>query len=78
MQQFLNSAAAQQQPFFLIVSLVNPHDVLLYPKTYLDGGYDDSWLEGDIDLPPTVAEDLSTKPTAQAQFVRIFNLTRAR
>jgi arylsulfatase A-like enzyme len=74
-QQFLNTAAAQLQPFLLIVSLVNPHDVLLYPKTYLDGGYDDSWLEGDIDLPLTVAEDLSSKPTVQAQFVRLFNLT---
>ncbi|WP_259315366.1 sulfatase-like hydrolase/transferase [Capillimicrobium parvum] len=74
-QQYLTSAAAQQQPFFMIVSLVNPHDVLLYPKNYLDGGYDDSWLEGDIDLPPTVAEDLSTKPSVQAQFVRLFQLS---
>lgn len=73
--QFLRSAAAQLQPFFMIVSLVNPHDVLLYPKTYLDGGYDDSWLEGDIDLPATVDEDLLTKPTCQAQFVRLFQLS---
>jgi arylsulfatase A-like enzyme len=73
--QFLTSAAAQMQPFFMVVSLVNPHDVLLYPKNYLDGGYDDSWLEGDIDLPATVDEDLSMKPTVQAQFVRLFQLS---
>lgn len=73
--QYLTSVAAQEQPFFIIVSLVNPHDVLLYPKNYLDGGYDDSWLEGRIELPVTVEEDLSTKPTVQAQFLRIFNLS---
>ena len=49
--QYLSSAAAQQQPFFLVVSLVNPHDVLFYPQDLHDGGYDDSWLEGDIELP---------------------------
>jgi choline-sulfatase len=71
---YLNSHAARNQPFFLIVSLVNPHDVLFYPKTYIDGGYDDSWLQGDIGLPQTVAEDLSTKPDAQQAFLNIFNL----
>ena len=35
--QYLTSTAAQSQPFFMVVSLVNPHDVLLYPKTYTDG-----------------------------------------
>jgi len=73
--QYLNSVASSSQPFCLIISLVNPHDVLLYPKNYIAGGYDDSWLEGDIDLPATVDEDLSTKPAAQANFKKIFNLT---
>lgn len=66
--QYLNSAAARQQPFFMIVSLVNPHDVLFYPRVYREAGYDDSWLEGQIGLPPTVDERLSTKPSAQRQF----------
>ena len=39
--QYLSSTAAQSQPFFMVVSLVNPHDVLFYPKTYASGGYDD-------------------------------------
>ena len=73
--QYLTTAAAAGQPFCLIISLVNPHDVLLYPRNYINGGYDDSWLDGYIDLPPTVDEDLSTKPAAQQNFKKIFNLT---
>jgi choline-sulfatase len=74
--QYLSTAAASgSKPFCLIISLVNPHDVLLYPKNYVEGGYDDSWLEGNIDLPETVDENLSSKPDAQANFRRIFNLT---
>ena len=57
----------------MVVSLVNPHDVLFYPKTYTSGGYDASWLQGEIDAPATANEDLSTKPTVQEQFLRLFN-----
>jgi arylsulfatase A-like enzyme len=71
--QFLASAAAQSQPFFMVVSLVNPHDVLFYPKTYETTGYDDSWLQGEIDPPATANEDLSTKPTVQREFLGISN-----
>jgi choline-sulfatase len=73
--QYLQSAAAQSQPFFLVVSLVNPHDVLFYPKTYKSAGYDESWLQGEIEVPATAEEDLSTKPSVQAEFLRIFNLS---
>ncbi len=31
--QYLSTAAAKQQPFFMVISLVNPHDVLFYPGT---------------------------------------------
>lgn len=73
--QYLTSVAAQQQPFFMIVSLINPHDVLEYPRNYVTGGYDDSWLMGEIGLPETVDEDLATKPSAQRQFRRIMDLS---
>lgn len=74
--QYLGSTAAQQQPFFMVISLVNPHDVLFYPsKTFEEAGYDDSWLEGSVNVPETNEEDLSTKPSVQEQFLRIFNLT---
>ena len=72
---YINSQAAAEAPFFLVVSLVNPHDVLFYPNTYEDAGYDDGWLRGTIKPPETVDEDLSTKPSVQQQFLRIFNLT---
>ena len=72
---YLTSAAAAQQPFFMIVSLVNPHDVLAYPRNSSNAGYSDEWLEGDINLPATVDEDLSLKPRAQEAFLKIFNLS---
>jgi arylsulfatase A-like enzyme len=71
--QYLRDTAAKSQPFFMVVSLVNPHDVLLYPSSFVSGGYDDKWLKGEIELPATVNEDLSTKPTVQEQFLRLFN-----
>ncbi|HEX3735718.1 MAG TPA: sulfatase-like hydrolase/transferase [Solirubrobacterales bacterium] len=74
--QYLGTNAAQHQPFFMVISLVNPHDVLFYPGSgFEEDEYDASWLEGDIHLPETVAEDLSTKPSVQAEFLKIFNLT---
>ena len=70
------------RPFVLIASFVNPHDVLGYPgvpvgspvgtvPAYIQGGYDDTWLEDTvppISLPPSVSENLATnyKPTAHA------------
>jgi choline-sulfatase len=66
---FLKSDLAKQAPFFMVASLVNPHDVLAYPTDYEAFGYTDSWLEGEIHLPATHDEDLSTKPSAQRQFL---------
>ncbi|EIQ01526.1 arylsulfatase A family protein [Opitutaceae bacterium TAV1] len=63
------------KPFCLVVSLVNPHDVLGYPGNYLDGGYTNADLVGDIDLPPTVDENLllNHKPTAHVQLGVLLN-----
>lgn len=81
--EFLTSKEARKdQPFALIVSFVNPHDVLAYPKTWdfqsgnAQVGYDDNYgkfapdcFNQGISLPPTHDEQLLTnyKPTAQAQ-----------
>lgn len=74
--QYLSSTAAQQQPFFMVISVVNPHDVLFYPsKSFGEAGYDGTWLEGNIHAPATADEDLSTKPSVQEEFLKIFNLT---
>jgi arylsulfatase A-like enzyme len=56
------------EPWCLIASLVNPHDVLGYPSTFEQGGYSrEEWadIEG-IELPASVHENLSNKPTAHA------------
>jgi arylsulfatase A-like enzyme len=67
------------KPFALVVSLVNPHDVLSYPKTYEAGGYVDKkrWLHGDIGLPATLEEDLmhNWKPAAQWQLKAVMALS---
>lgn len=59
-----------QEPFCLVLSLVNPHDLLSYPKTW-QYGYTQRDLDGPVELPPTWDEDLRAagKPTAQAQLV---------
>lgn len=56
------------EPWALIASLVNPHDVLAYPSTFREGGYSpEDWadIEG-IELPPSVHENLSNKPSCHA------------
>ncbi|HKD66310.1 MAG TPA: sulfatase-like hydrolase/transferase [Candidatus Binataceae bacterium] len=63
-------------PFCLIVSLVNPHDIFVYPAAKLFGisGYEiPAFNKLPIELPPTYGEDLSTKPTVQASFVNALN-----
>jgi arylsulfatase A-like enzyme len=69
---YINSVAATQAPFFLVVSLVNPHDVLFYPSAFSDSEYPSSDLDGDIQVPSTANENLKTKPKVQAAFRRLF------
>jgi choline-sulfatase len=55
------------EPFCLIVSLVNPHDVLGYPAAYERGGYSAAdFRDLGVQLPPTVDEDLAGKPAVHA------------
>ena len=61
------SRADLPEPFCLIVSLVNPHDVLGYPAAYERGGYSASdFRDLGVRLPPTVDEDLAGKPAVHA------------
>ncbi|MCX6370092.1 MAG: sulfatase-like hydrolase/transferase, partial [Solirubrobacterales bacterium] len=69
---YINSVAATQTPFFLVISLVNPHDVLFYPKSFKASKYPSDDLDGDIELPSTVNENLKTKPKVQSAFRKIF------
>jgi arylsulfatase A-like enzyme len=55
------------EPFCLVFSLVNPHDVLGYPSSFEEGGYTaDLFRELNLPLPPTVDEDLREKPTVHS------------
>lgn len=58
------------RPFALVVSLINPHDVAGYPSTYSED-YGTEYLQGTIDLPPTLSEDLEQnfKPKAHAELL---------
>lgn len=67
------------KPFFLIVALVNPHDIQEYPgrglrgigisTTFSQGGYHLSdFKDFPIDLPASVEDDLSTKPSVHSSF----------
>jgi choline-sulfatase len=55
------------EPFCLVVSLVNPHDVLGYPASYRRGGYDArEFRDLGVQLPATVDENLADKPSVHA------------
>jgi len=78
------------KPFCLIVSLVNPHDVLAFPGTagayvtlangeqipsYIAAGYKNESFENlPIEPPETVNDSLATKPRAQAEFRKLSNV----
>ena len=84
-QRFVNDAVAfltdriahpTSRPYCLILSLVNPHDVLSYASGYNDlTGYQepgDPWLAAftpPLQLPPKVSEDLNGKPAAQRKLL---------
>jgi len=89
--RFLNDALAYIQnkinnpggkPFCLVVSLVNPHDLLAYPDKYEDAGFSEScWYPpptteptnslARIELPATVSENLGNnfKPFCQQSYL---------
>jgi arylsulfatase A-like enzyme len=55
------------EPFCLVWCLINPHDVLGYPNSFVGGGYSaDEFADVRVPLPETIDEDLRSKPTVQA------------
>jgi choline-sulfatase len=59
--------ATAPEPWALILSLVNPHDVLGYPSSYEQGGYTRAdFADLHVPLPETLEEDLSNKPFPHA------------
>jgi arylsulfatase A-like enzyme len=61
-----NRAPKLGKPFCLFISLINPHDVYVYPSTWKEAGYELEAFAGlGVELPPNYADDLSTKPRIQ-------------
>ncbi len=55
------------EPFCLVFSLVNPHDVLGFPDSYVRGGYGVQEFRGlGVPLPASMEEDLREKPAVHA------------
>jgi len=53
----------RREPFCLFVSLVNPHDIFVYPAKYRKAGFRSKDFGSlPIDLPETYDEDLANKP----------------
>ena len=66
----------RQQPFFMVISLVNPHDVLFYPsRTFEEAGYDDSWLGGASTRRRQMKKTSRPSPPCRKNSCKIFNLT---
>lgn len=62
-------ARRRDRPFFLVISLVNPHDVGFYPTGWEEGGYRRADFAGlGIELPSNHLDDLDTKPAVQRAY----------
>ncbi len=61
-----NRASKLDKPFCLFVSLINPHDVYVYPKSWKKAGYSlEAFANLGIELPPNYSDNLLTKPKVQ-------------
>ena len=64
-------ASRGEEPFFLVASLVNPHDIAVYSQLWsTQWGF--PWPDDSIPSippPPTADEDLSDKPSCQKDYV---------
>lgn len=62
-------AGNKRRPFCLFVSLVNPHDVWVYPEAAKSAGYQVEDFEHlGVELPENYRDDLKTKPKVQARY----------
>jgi choline-sulfatase len=68
------ASSDDDRPFCLVVSLVNPHDVLAFPSDWSED-YTADWLDGEVELPASFDEDLSAnfKPTAHAMLAPLID-----
>jgi arylsulfatase A-like enzyme len=65
---------SKRNPFCLFVSLVNPHDIAFYPNGWDVGGYHlEDFANLGIELPSNYADQLTTKPDVQKQFLEKYD-----
>lgn len=66
--------AQDRKPFCLFISLVNPHDVWVYPTLWEQAGYKkEDFINMGIDLPDNYTDDLTTKPSVQLKARQAYN-----
>ena len=63
--EWLRQHGSQDKPWFLVVSLLNPHDIAYYPRGFTVDFDRPDW---DVKLPLNFDDDLSTKPHIQEQY----------
>lgn len=62
----------EEKPFCLFVSLVNPHDIFVYPRKLKEAGFKEAdFKKLPIELPASFNEDLESKPVVQ-QLLRYY------
>lgn len=68
------ASEADHKPFCLFISLVNPHDVWVYPTSWEKAGYKkEDFVNMGISLPDNRLDDLSTKPSVQLKAREAYN-----
>lgn len=73
-EEVSSTDANQRKPFCLFISLVNPHDVWVYPTSWEQAGYKkEDFANLGIDLPNNYSDDLTTKPSIQLKARNAYN-----
>lgn len=74
---FLKEWQGEKKPFFMVVSMSNPHDIMNFPNRVEIAGYSKDDIRGeaykDFKLPPNFEDSLDTKPTEQKKFLNDLN-----
>jgi len=62
---WLGNSASHQKPWFMVCSLINPHDICAYPRYYPLEKLERIKTKS---APPNYPDDLSTKPACQREY----------
>jgi choline-sulfatase len=74
LKEVASADADDRKPFCLFISLVNPHDIWVYPTSWQAAGYKkEDFTDMGIDLPENYVDDLKTKPSVQLKARDAYN-----